>query len=205
MSFLSELAAKKAKLKPTITLETRVDGTQRRINTADGTCLETISQAASTSQYGFVVDTKPDLMPACILDDFLYLGSQDAVNEGNVLQYRFSDIISIGIETPPFVQPANVDPVHLHFIPCLDLPETDLKPMADAAISIIEAAKRRLPPGRVLIHCNAGVSRSAAVCIAYLMLMEKNSFQAAYQLVKARRECIRPNDGFMRQLKAFEA
>ena len=56
----------------------------------------------------------------------------------------------------------------------------------------------------VLVHCGAGVSRSASLCIAYLM--RRNAWNAA----KARKHCqqrrslVNPNDGFWRSLCAFE-
>jgi len=51
----------------------------------------------------------------------------------------------------------------------------------------------------VLVHCGAGVSRSAALVIAYLMR------RFAWNAAKARRHCherrslVNPNDGFWRR------
>lgn len=202
MSFLSELMAKKAKLKPTITLETYADGSQRRVDCAQGFCLENIDRSASTSKYGFVIDTKPDTVPACVIDDFLYLGSQDSFNESNIELFNLTDIVSVGIKTPPIHRLDRS--VHFHHIPCLDLPDTDMKAVIDTAETIFNEVKRREPPGRILVHCNAGVSRSATICIAHLMITEELTFEAAYKHVKKKRECIRPNDGFIQQLKAME-
>lgn len=201
MSFLSELMAKKAKLKPTITLETYADGSQKRIDCAKGVCVETIDQTMSTSSFGFVVDTKPDLVAACVLPDFLYLGSQDAVNERNIELYGITDIMSVGIESPPI----HGNNLRLHHLPCLDLPETNLRTVIDAAMIIFRSVRERQPSGRILVHCNAGVSRSSTICIAYLMLHERQPFQAAYDHIKQMRECIRPNDGFLKQLRALDS
>jgi len=50
--------------------------------------------------------------------------------------------------------------------------------------------------GKVFVHCYAGVSRSAAIGIAYIMQeMDYNLFQAM-SMVKAKRPCIFPNPGF---------
>lgn len=204
MSFLTELKAKKSALKPTTTIETYPDGTRKRIKCTQNIGVEEIETCPKSSHCGFVVDTKPDPIPACILANFLYLGSQDAVSEMNIQQYQFTDILSVGIEAPPIQQ--NVSkPTNMHFISCLDLPETKLEKVVDEATTIITAVKHRVPPGKILIHCNAGVSRSTAVCIAYLMKTEKMRFVEAYDYVKSKRECIRPNDGFLRQLKEFDA
>ncbi len=57
--------------------------------------------------------------------------------------------------------------------------------------------------GVVLVHCNAGVSRSASVVIGFLMSQEKMSFDEAFSAVKTARPHIQPNPGFMSQLKKY--
>jgi protein-tyrosine phosphatase len=54
--------------------------------------------------------------------------------------------------------------------------------------------------GPVLVHCFAGMSRSASICMAYLILEQKKTFEQAFDVVKSRRPCIYPNNGFLRQL-----
>ena len=58
--------------------------------------------------------------------------------------------------------------------------------------------------GRVLVHCHAGVSRSATVCMAYVMKNLDYDLKSAYDFVKARRPCVSPNLHFMGQLLEFE-
>lgn len=58
--------------------------------------------------------------------------------------------------------------------------------------------------GRVFVHCHAGISRSATVCIAYVMLTRRLSAHDAYQFVKSKRPIISPNLSFMGQLIQFE-
>lgn len=50
----------------------------------------------------------------------------------------------------------------------------------------------------------AGISRSASVCIAYVMNKEKVSYSKAFSLVAAVRPGIEPNDGFVEQLKEYQ-
>jgi len=59
--------------------------------------------------------------------------------------------------------------------------------------------------GKVLIHCRAGISRSATVCIAYLMYGGRLSLDEAHDYLKHCRPLISPNLNFMRQLAEFEA
>ncbi|KAG6573695.1 Protein-tyrosine-phosphatase MKP1, partial [Cucurbita argyrosperma subsp. sororia] len=54
--------------------------------------------------------------------------------------------------------------------------------------------------GRVFVHCFQGVSRSTSLVIAYLMWKEGQSFQDAFQSVKAARGVANPNLGFACQL-----
>ncbi|KAJ5113395.1 hypothetical protein N7456_001929 [Penicillium angulare] len=61
--------------------------------------------------------------------------------------------------------------------------------------------------GGVLVHCAMGKSRSATICIAYLLHQKRNeaSFtpQAALELVREGRPLCEPNDGFMQQLELY--
>nr|XP_029120250.1 protein-tyrosine-phosphatase MKP1 isoform X1 [Elaeis guineensis]XP_029120251.1 protein-tyrosine-phosphatase MKP1 isoform X1 [Elaeis guineensis] len=54
--------------------------------------------------------------------------------------------------------------------------------------------------GRVLVHCCQGVSRSTSLVIAYLMWREGQSFDDAFDYVKAARGIANPNVGFACQL-----
>ncbi|XP_030375144.1 dual specificity protein phosphatase 19 [Scaptodrosophila lebanonensis] len=202
MILLYELQKRMANLRPTTTVVTTPTGARyverRKSLTADEADPSSPVQLEAR-QYGFVVDTKPDAVPACILSDFLYLGSQDAVSVENVKNYKLTHILSVGIETPDIELPTTVK---CKYLPCLDLPETDLlQYVLPVSIDFIEEA--RSAKGCVLVHCNAGVSRSASVVIAYLIQRRDMSFEEAYNLVKSWRPCIQPNAGFMQQLKQY--
>lgn len=55
----------------------------------------------------------------------------------------------------------------------------------------------------VLVHCFAGVSRSASVVIAYMMYHKEWTYEEAYEYVKFKRPMVEPNQGFVRQLKEW--
>jgi protein-tyrosine phosphatase len=57
---------------------------------------------------------------------------------------------------------------------------------------------------KVLIHCMAGVSRSATVTAAFLMRKFKYSRDRAILEIEKYRPFINPNKGFMIQLKTYE-
>ena len=54
--------------------------------------------------------------------------------------------------------------------------------------------------GRVLVHCSQGVSRSAALAIAYLMWQRNEQYDPVFQQVKAIRGVANPNIGFTCQV-----
>ncbi|KAF5915317.1 hypothetical protein HPG69_012009 [Diceros bicornis minor] len=55
--------------------------------------------------------------------------------------------------------------------------------------------------GKVLVHGNAGISRSAAFVIAYIMETFGVKYRDAFAYVQERRFCINPNAGFVHQLQ----
>ncbi|KFP65868.1 Serine/threonine/tyrosine-interacting protein, partial [Cariama cristata] len=59
--------------------------------------------------------------------------------------------------------------------------------------------------GKVLVHGNAGISRSAALVIAYIMETFGVKYRDAFTYVQERRFCINPNAGFVHQLQEYEA
>ncbi|XP_069117972.1 serine/threonine/tyrosine-interacting protein-like isoform X1 [Argopecten irradians] len=58
--------------------------------------------------------------------------------------------------------------------------------------------------GKALVHGNGGISRSAALVIAYIMETYGLSFRNAFVFVQQRRFCINPNEGFVQQLTEYE-
>ena len=55
-----------------------------------------------------------------------------------------------------------------------------------------------------MVHCASGISRSVAVCCAYLMLRGKIPYDKALAQIRQTRTLANPNFGFQRQLKSLE-
>ncbi|KAG6448701.1 hypothetical protein O3G_MSEX005640 [Manduca sexta] len=186
MNFLKELQKQRKKLKETETIVTNVDG-KRFVESKND--VKTIS----SNMYGFVVDTKPDNVPIMVTEH-LYIGSQDCTNESVLINNNIKHVLSLGIYVPV--------PIDQKFVDCLDLPETDIKPVLRECLPYINVAIDSKE--NVLVHCNAGVSRTSMVAIAYLMQYKNMSYDDAYELVKDKRPAIQPNDGFKKQLRGIK-
>lgn len=53
----------------------------------------------------------------------------------------------------------------------------------------------------MVIHCVSGVSRGPAITIGYLMRKEHQPYEQVAASVKAKRNTIQPNPGFVTQLQ----
>ena len=73
----------------------------------------------------------------------------------------------------------------------------------DSRLLFLSERERRAG-GKVLVHCHGGISRSATVCLAYLMFSRHLRLDDAFDYVRARRHVISPNANFMMQLSQFE-
>merc|ERR1711998_594925 len=82
-----------------------------------------------------------------------------------------------------------------------DCPTSSLLPYLPEVMQFIDAGRAA---GGILLHCDSGISRSAAVTIAYVMRDQNMSYDQAFQHVADRRCCVHPNPGFMHQLGKYE-
>ncbi|KZP33795.1 phosphatases II, partial [Athelia psychrophila] len=90
-----------------------------------------------------------------------------------------------------------------HQINIDDTDDTDVLPLFMPAIAFIQT---ELDRGRgVLVHCQAGMSRSATIVAAYLMYTQKLGPEDALELIRKARPTIQPNAGFLQQLEVFHA
>jgi hypothetical protein len=63
---------------------------------------------------------------------------------------------------------------------------------------------RRKQDARILVHCQAGISRSASFLIYHLMRSWEMTFDVAFRVVKQARKRINPNQGFRAQLRIWQ-
>ena len=136
--------------------------------------------------------------PAEILK-YLYIGSEEhASNESQLKENKIDSVLNVAKGCKNYFE----GELTYYNLPVLDNCEEDISQIFEKAFEIIENV--RLNGGKVLVHCNAGISRSATICIAYLMKTEGISMGEALKMVKDKRKCVAPNFGFMLKLMKFE-
>ncbi|XP_047321676.1 dual specificity protein phosphatase 12-like isoform X2 [Impatiens glandulifera] len=86
-------------------------------------------------------------------------------------------------------------------VPLRDTENENLLDYLNVCLDFIDKSRKE---GSVLVHCFAGVSRSAAIMTAYLMRTEQLSQEDALESLRQSCEFVCPNDGFLDQLKMFE-
>ncbi|KAM4604814.1 dual specificity phosphatase 28 [Polymixia lowei] len=87
-------------------------------------------------------------------------------------------------------------------IPVYDDPNEDLYSYFDRCADVIQEEANR--GGHSVVYCKNGRSRSATICVAYLMKHRDLSLTDAFKKVKTARHVIDPNPGFMAQLERYE-
>jgi len=129
----------------------------------------------------------------------LYIGSfADAKNKKFLTDARITHILSAAWE----LQPSFPDMYEYLHVKLSDKPTFDLTIHLNGAVEFIERALQA--GGRVLVHCYAGISRSASCVIAYLIRIRKLSFESALNLCQAKRPQVKPNKGFQDKLALYE-
>ena len=86
------------------------------------------------------------------------------------------------------------------FFPCEDEPEENIDRYFSAFLDLMEKA-----PKPVLVHCWAGISRSATLAIIFVIVYMEMSVTDAFLHVRKQRPVIGPNGGFMKQIRAWES
>ncbi|XP_066430625.1 dual specificity protein phosphatase 4 [Eleutherodactylus coqui] len=131
---------------------------------------------------------------------FLYLGSAYHAARRDMLDaLRITALLNVSSDCPNHFEG------HFQYkcIPVEDNHKADISSWFIEAIEFIDSVKDS--NGRVLVHCHAGISRSATICLAYLMMKKRVKLEEAFEFVKQRRSIISPNFSFMGQLLQFES
>ncbi|CAF2616562.1 unnamed protein product [Rotaria sp. Silwood2] len=138
--------------------------------------------------------------PSIVLDDFLFLGNiQHATNHDLLERFNIKNIINVCDLRLGQTIHDNFNVVH---IPMPDEPRTNIKQHFDRTNELLHGFYEKKE--RCLVHCAAGVSRSATIVLAYLMKYHHNTLKEAFFFLIEKRPQIWPNEGFLLQLMRYE-
>lgn len=129
----------------------------------------------------------------------LYIGDQhSAENRADLSTHHITHVLNAA-HSKRRGQPHIYEGLHVAYmgIEAHDSCDFDMSVNFQAAADFIHRALSR--GGKVLVHCHVGVSRSATLVLAYLMLKQKLTLVEAVCAIKDNRGVI-PNRGFLRQL-----
>ncbi|XP_057979488.1 protein-tyrosine-phosphatase MKP1 [Malania oleifera] len=128
--------------------------------------------------------------------EHIYLGGDAVARDRDILtQNKITHILNcVGFVCPEYFK---ADFVY-RTLWLQDNPSEDITSILYDVFDYFEDVREQ--GGRVFVHCCQGVSRSTSLVIAYLMWREGQSFDDAFQYVKAARGIADPNMGFACQL-----
>ncbi|XP_043103118.1 dual specificity protein phosphatase 26-like [Puntigrus tetrazona] len=128
----------------------------------------------------------------------LYIGNMDiAENCSEIRRHRFTHVLNCAHSSRRGGEIYDGMGITYMGIDAHDSPTYDMSVNFNKAAEFIHAALKQR--GKILVHCHVGVSRSATVVLAYLMLKQNVTLVEAIQKVKEGRG-VYPNRGFLRQL-----
>ena len=147
--------------------------------------------------FGYVVDVKPDLQVGQV-EEHLFVASQDVADDLALInKYGITHVLNVSGIPNQTLKPG----VNYCNVCILDLPEEQLSSHFPECFQFLDAGVRE---GSVLVHCNAGISRSVSIVVAYLMSRREKSLAEALDIVRTARPRAKPNEGFLKQLELFE-
>uniref|UniRef100_A0A915J784 Protein-tyrosine-phosphatase n=1 Tax=Romanomermis culicivorax TaxID=13658 RepID=A0A915J784_ROMCU len=150
------------------------------------------------------------------INDYLFISGYAPVNLVNLKKYSIKLVVdATNLPARNFLPSAEVsssnggekdqeerERIELIKVNVDDSESSLLKPFFDCVCDKIKMIKES--GGKILVHCAAGISRSATLCIVYLMKHEDMSLREAYATVYSKRSIISPNNGFWRQMIEYE-
>ena len=134
----------------------------------------------------------PQNYPMTEILNGLFIGSEsNARNLEELSSEHIQHIVNVTSHVPLY----HSDQLHYHHIPADDTQKQNLLDYFDSAYRFISNAMANKE--RVLVHCVAGISRSPAIVISFLMRYAHMNMNDAYDLVKTKLSIVSPNLNFM--------
>ena len=130
----------------------------------------------------------------------LYLGNDVVAQDLSLLkENKITHILNLTTNIPN-----KFDHIVYKKIIMLDIASQNIRQYFDESFEFIDESLKD-ENNSVLVHCNAGVSRSTSFIIAYLLQKQLfKNYSDALHYVKKRRPVVSPNYGFEKQLIRLE-
>lgn len=135
----------------------------------------------------------------------LWIGSRESARDLNILKkHNITHILNMTVEEENLYEnkPEIINLVYKK-VGILDNGKCDIIQNGYLAESLKFITDAIHSGGRVLVHCQAGISRSGSIVVAYLMLKENLSYEHALEKAKSARFCIEPNGDLQMQVKKY--
>ena len=126
-----------------------------------------------------------------VIDD-IYVGNIFSTNNNELLS-KINCIVSL---VDNVIKHPNID---YFSILIDDVPEANIIPVCEKVYDYIENNKDK----SILIHCQAGGSRSVATIMYYIMKKYNRTFNDAYKYFSAQHPNMNLNKGFLAQLQSI--
>lgn len=133
-------------------------------------------------------------------DDVLIGGYVAAADPAKVKRHRVTHILKLFEDDHGYKGGYHRHPgVKYLVVGADDTPEFALDDHFHVCIKFIQEAIRE--GGTVLVHCHAGVSRSATIVLLHRMINHGERLGVAMRHLRSRRPFVQPNEGFWGQLQ----
>lgn len=130
--------------------------------------------------------------------EHLFIGNLDALDQHVLQQHNIQAIVSAVGSDVVIGYPKSVNCMRINID---DVETANIEPWLEPCFHFINS-NRRIKKN-VLVHCHAGVSRSATIVLYYLMKQFNAPLRIAFGHLRERRPIVQPNKGFMRVLSNY--
>ena len=129
-----------------------------------------------------------------IIPNKLYLGNNESAKNLEILQkHNITSILICGYFLSEFFPGQFI-------YKTLEIQDNEYEIIINSLIKGIEFIENNKT---ILVHCREGISRSSTIVIGYIMYKEKKSYNEAENFVREKKDDIKPNENFVKQLKEF--
>jgi len=129
-----------------------------------------------------------------IIPNKLYLGNNESAKNLEILQnHNITSILICGYFLSEFFPGQFI-------YKTLEIQDNEYEIIINSLIKGIEFIESNKT---ILVHCREGISRSSTIVIGYIMYKEKKSYIEAENFVREKKDDIKPNENFVKQLKEF--